>query len=366
MPIVLYEQFKFFFNLYFLLVALSQFVPALRIGKARREQALLARRKYAETRSLVPCAACMSGFLATYIAPLAFVLAITIGKEAYDDYMRAKRDVAANSTRYKILDRNALSLPSSNMPHDASNLLAHLPTRNIASSKIRVGDLVLIEKNQRVPADCVLLKTSDSSGSCFVRTDQLDGETDWKLRVAVERTQSLTEETALLNLDAEIYADPPSKDIHSFVGTFTLRNPPISASPNFSDENGPIVSGLTAENLLWANTVLAAGQAVGFVIYTGKETRAVMNTNHPETKVGLLDLEINRLAKVRSCALRRDFLAKNDLQLILHNFFDIVKILCVVTFLLSFALVALNGFRGSWYIYVFRFLILFSSIIPIS
>ena len=33
LPIVLYEQFKFFFNLYFLLVALSQFVPALKIGK---------------------------------------------------------------------------------------------------------------------------------------------------------------------------------------------------------------------------------------------------------------------------------------------------------------------------------------------
>jgi phospholipid-translocating ATPase len=32
LPIVLYEQFKFFFNLYFLLVALSQFVPALKIG----------------------------------------------------------------------------------------------------------------------------------------------------------------------------------------------------------------------------------------------------------------------------------------------------------------------------------------------
>lgn len=31
-PIVIYEQFKFFFNLYFLLVALSQFVPALKIG----------------------------------------------------------------------------------------------------------------------------------------------------------------------------------------------------------------------------------------------------------------------------------------------------------------------------------------------
>lgn len=36
-----------------------------------------------------------------------------------------------------------------------------------------------------------------------------------------------------------------------------------------------------------------------------------------------------------------------------------------MTFALSFVLVALNGFRGLWYIYVFRFLILFSSIIPI-
>ena len=42
------------------------------------------------------------------------------------------------------------------------------------------------------------------------------------------------------------------------------------------------------------------------------------------------------------------------------------QILCTVTFFLSLLLVALNGFRGSWYIYVFRFLILFSSIIPIS
>lgn len=60
----------------------------------------------------------------------------------------------------------------------------------------------------------------------------------------------------------------------------------------------PSVSPLTIENVLWANTVLAAGSAVGFVIYTGPETRARMNTSHPGTKVGLLDLEINKLAKV--------------------------------------------------------------------
>ena len=106
-------------------------------------------------------------------------------------------------------------------------------------------------------------------------------------------------------------ADPPIKDINTFVGTFSINSPsPPSSlvhSPRLNPELStplelepvPKVEPLTVENVLWANTVLAAGTAVGFVIYTGEETRAVMNTSHPETKTGLLDLEINRLAKVR-------------------------------------------------------------------
>lgn len=35
LPLVFYEQFKFFFNLYFLLVALSQLIPPLKIGGFR-------------------------------------------------------------------------------------------------------------------------------------------------------------------------------------------------------------------------------------------------------------------------------------------------------------------------------------------
>ncbi|KIM37884.1 hypothetical protein M413DRAFT_448154 [Hebeloma cylindrosporum] len=310
LPIVFYEQFKFFFNLYFLLVALSQFVPALKIG-----------------------------FIVTYIAPLAFVLFVTMGKEAYDDYKRNLRDREANSQRYLIL-----TPPPSTHSHsdeEQAYLNTHANTRSVPSSYLRVGDLVHLEKNQRVPADLVLLRTSEASGTCFIRTDQLDGETDWKLRVAVPECQKM-DEGDLVRIDAEIYADAPIKDIHTFIGTFTLNKP--HAPPSASQSSVPLqplpptVSPLTVENVLWSNTVLAAGSAVGFVIYTGSETRAVMNTSHPETKIGLLDLEINKLA----------------------------KILCAVTFALSLVLVALNGFRGQWYVYVFRFLILFSSIIPIS
>ena len=37
-PLVLYEQFKFFFNLYFLIVALTQFIPALQVGKQNKKK----------------------------------------------------------------------------------------------------------------------------------------------------------------------------------------------------------------------------------------------------------------------------------------------------------------------------------------
>jgi phospholipid-translocating ATPase len=123
-----------------------------------------------------------------------------------------------------------------------------------------------------------------------------------------------------------------------------------STGPGISEETS---IPLSVDNVLWANTVLAAGSAIGLVVYTGKETRAVLNTSEPETKMGTLENEVNKMAKV-SYVMRRS--PKTVAQ---------IQILCAVTFALSVFLVALNGFRGQWYIYVFRFLILFSSIIPI-
>ena len=42
---------------------------------------------------------------------------------------------------------------------------------------------------------------------------------------------------------------------------------------------------LSVDNTLWSNTVVASGSVLGVVIYTGPETRAVMNTNQPASKV---------------------------------------------------------------------------------
>lgn len=55
---------------------------------------------------------------------------------------------------------------------------------------------------------------------------------------------------------------------------------------------------LGVDNTLWANTAVASGSALGVVVYTGQETRSLMNHSAIRSKVGLLDKEINQLTKV--------------------------------------------------------------------
>jgi phospholipid-translocating ATPase len=61
--------------MFFLLICLSQFIQALKVG-----------------------------FLISYVAPLLFVLVITMIKEAFEDYKRLIRDKELNEKKYKRLD----------------------------------------------------------------------------------------------------------------------------------------------------------------------------------------------------------------------------------------------------------------------
>uniref|UniRef100_A0A3B4WQK3 Phospholipid-transporting ATPase n=1 Tax=Seriola lalandi dorsalis TaxID=1841481 RepID=A0A3B4WQK3_SERLL len=227
LPAVLFNQFKYFFNLYFLLLACSQFVKELRLGA-----------------------------LYTYWVPLGLVLIITIMREAVEEIRCYLRDKEVNSQIYSKLSTRG--------------------TVKVKSSGIQVGDLIIVEKNQRVPADMIFLRTSERNGSCFLRTDQLDGETDWKLRLPVACTQRLPTAADLLQIRSYVYAEEPNIDIHNFIGTFT--------------------------------------------------------------RVGLFDLEVNCLTKILFGAL----------------------------VVVSLVMVALQHFAGRWYLQIFRFLLLFSHIVPIS
>ncbi|CDF33958.1 phospholipid-transporting ATPase IIA [Chondrus crispus] len=303
LPLVLYEQFRMFYNLFFLLVACSQFIPALRVG-----------------------------FFWTYFGPLVFVLLVSVSKEAFDDLARFQRDRKLNMFAYSLL------LPDENGS-------AH--TVRIPSQDIRVGDVLILDTDERVPADCVLLRVvcpeddhspavkdrTDAAPSAgqgdtlFIRTDQLDGETDWKLRRAVAGSQSFMRDEDMLYSHYQIEAEAPKKEIYDFVGTFVDPNDP-------SGNKEP----LTLENTLWANTVVASGRAICVVMYNGDETRSMLNTSSPRSKIGKLDLEVNRMSKM----------------------------LFFLLFSLSALLTGLRGFSGQWILYFCRYFLLLSAIIPIS
>jgi phospholipid-translocating ATPase len=420
----LYNEFSFFFNMYFLLVALSQIIPALRIG-----------------------------YLSTYIAPLAFVLAITLGKEALDDIARRKRDNEANAEGFTVLQfddpslgpsksyaSNSKSHPANksqeqkrhtirgagsalageddNGDDEASPRAAAVVRERIKKSRdLKVGDVLKLGKDQRVPADVVILKSypsestkavdaeditdiqsasptnlintspeteiatttmqstiqstltspgpdaapldTDGVGETFIRTDQLDGETDWKLRLASSLTQSL-DVADFVRL--RVIAGKPDRKVNEFVGTVQLL-PTVDvlydahlgkgkakSSPSSEQLDGDTSSGindtksapLTVDNTAWANTVLASNSTtLAVVVYTGSQTRQALSTSPSRSKTGLLEYEINALT----------------------------KILCALTLALSIILVALEGFESTkeaWYVAILRFLILFSTIIPIS
>ncbi|KAI5310835.1 putative aminophospholipid-translocase [Ascosphaera atra] len=353
LPRTLYNEFSFFFNIYFLLVALSQTIPVLRIG-----------------------------YLSSYIAPLAFVVSISLGKEAVDDIARRRRDAEANSEEFIVL-----SFPPSSESYDNGGAPTQQPIEAIKKSRdLKVGDIVKLRKDQRVPADVIVLKSTpgdaaysdapnefeepqqkeealfegedeDASSSAqndeddfggssdtFIRTDQLDGETDWKLRLPSPLTQKLS----LDKFDKlVINAGPPQKNVHEFLGTVQIDldayKPPEMHDDPAAPRTGVQTSPLNVGNTAWASTVIASNTITyAAIIYTGPETRSAMSTSPSRSKVGLLEYEINNLT----------------------------KILCILTLSLSVILVALEGFQPTndkpWYIAIMIYLILFSTIIPMS
>ena len=285
-PVVLFNQFKQFGNFFYLIMSVSQFFPELKVG-----------------------------FLFTYISPLAFVVLVSMVKELYDDINRRLQDKKTNSTLINILNYDKNSKQLEIIQKKASDLL--------------VGDIIELKKDSRVPADIVVLKTFNESNDnqAFIRTDQLDGETDWKLRKAPGITQQMEEINFFQNGNiAE--CEPPSKLIYNFEGVIRCKNGEgeIKKEP------------LNLENTMWASTVVASQKIIGIIIYTGKETRARMNSSTPKVKIGILDKELN----------------KSNVYL----FF--------IMMILSLILACAKGLDSKFFFVFFKYIILFCAIIPIA
>ncbi|XP_034611486.1 phospholipid-transporting ATPase IK [Trachemys scripta elegans] len=233
LPLNLYEQFHRLANLYFLFVILLQTVPEI---------------------STLPWF--------TLLLPLSFLLLLRGLRDLIDDIARHRSDWMINSRPCEILVGKSFSWKK---------------WRDIC-----VGDIVCLRKDSFVPADLLLLSSSEPSSLCYVETADIDGETNLKFRQALLAThQELVSEASMAAFDGKVTCEEPNSRMHSFIGTLEWRGEKYSL-----DSEKILLRGCRIRN---------TETCYGLVIYAGLDSKIMKNCGKIKMKKTKLDRLMDRL-----------------------------------------------------------------------
>jgi len=241
LPKFLFEQFRRYANIFFLSIGLLQQIPGI-----------------SPTGKYVT------------IVPFFIILCITAAKEIYEDFKRHRADNKVNHAQVKVLTG----------------------TGEAVSKKwkdVRVGDILKIEKSAFFPADLVLLSSSEPQGMCYVETSNLDGETNLKIRSSLTATSEYTEVRQLTALVGSIDTELPNRQLYEFNGRIRPPNRGQNGTA-ITQEDLP----LTADQLLLRGARLRnTAWVFGIVVYTGHESKLLMNSTKTPLKRSTIDYLIN-------------------------------------------------------------------------
>lgn len=153
---------------------------------------------------------------------------------------------------------------------------------------VQVGDFVRIYNDDQIPADIVILSTSDPDGACYVETKNLDGETNLKVRHALRCGRSIKHardcERSVFTIDSE----PPHPNLYAYsaVAKWNQADPkgnqqemaePISI-------NNLLLRGCNLRNTDWV---------LGVVVFTGQDTKIMLNAGITPSKRSRIAREMN-------------------------------------------------------------------------
>ncbi|KAK4886421.1 hypothetical protein RN001_002692 [Aquatica leii] len=226
-PLFLFEQFRRWANIFFLLIALLQQIPD--VSPTGRY---------------------------TTLVPLIFILSVSAIKEVIEDIKRHRAD---DETNYKKVD-----------------VLRDGGWEPINWLHVVVGDIVKVHNNDFFPADLVLLSSSEPQGMSFIETANLDGETNLKVRRALPCTSRLTTKDQLCSLNGTVECEPPNRHLYEFIGVLKETNK--LAQPLGPDQI--LLRGAMLRNTSWV---------FGLVIYTGHETKLMRNSTTAPLKRSSID-----------------------------------------------------------------------------
>ncbi|KAL9045041.1 MAG: hypothetical protein Q9214_001868, partial [Letrouitia sp. 1 TL-2023] len=156
---------------------------------------------------------------------------------------------------------------------------------------IQVGDFVRIYNEDQIPADVVILSTSDPDGACYVETKNLDGETNLKVRHALHCGRKLKHAEDCEQTEFMIESEPPQVNLYQYSGAarWTQRDPrkPAEGGQEMAEPitiNNLLLRGCSLRNTKWV---------LGVVVYTGGETKIMLNAGSTPSKRSRISRELN-------------------------------------------------------------------------
>ncbi|XP_050400643.1 phospholipid-transporting ATPase ID isoform X2 [Patella vulgata] len=233
LPKNLFEQFQRLANAYFLGLLILQLLPVI--------------------SSLTPL---------TTVIPLVAVLLVTAIKDAVDDFQRHKNDdIVNNRLSYVLRDGKLIEE---------------------RWHKVMVGDIIKLNNNDFVAADLLLLSASEPNSLCYIETAELDGETNLKVKQAIDETAQLEDNHDLMSeFSAELLCEPPNNRLSKFDGKLTYNRKEYSL-----DNEKVLLRGCILRNTAWC---------YGLVIFAGRDTKLMMNSGKTKFKRTHIDRLMNLL-----------------------------------------------------------------------
>ncbi|KAI4328339.1 hypothetical protein L6164_020698 [Bauhinia variegata] len=231
LPKGLFEQFRRVANLYFLTISILSTTPISPVSPI------------------------------TNVVPLSLVLLISLIKEAFEDWKRFQNDMAINNNMIDVLqDQKWESIPW---------------------KKLQVGDIVKVKQDGFFPADLLFLASTNPDGVCYVETANLDGETNLKIRKALEKTWDYLTPDKASEFKGEIQCEQPNNSLYTFTGNLIIENQTLPLSPN--------------QVLLRGCSLRNTEYVVAVVIFTGHETKVMMNAMNVPSKRSTLERKLDKL-----------------------------------------------------------------------
>ncbi|XP_031718583.1 phospholipid-transporting ATPase IA isoform X2 [Anarrhichthys ocellatus] len=223
LPRFLYSQFRRAANAFFLFIALLQQIPD--VSPTGRW---------------------------TTLVPLLFILVVAAVKEFIEDLKRHNADGVVNKKECQVLRNGAWEI--------------------VHWEKVAVGEVVRAANGDHLPADLVILSSSEPQGMCYIETSNLDGETNLKIRQGLQITADIKDIDSLVRLSGRMECESPNRHLYEFVGNIRLDG--HSTAPLGPDQI--LLRGAQLRNTQWVH---------GVVVYTGHDTKLMQNSTRPPLKL---------------------------------------------------------------------------------